>query len=72
MCAGNHDILFNPSKTTCTFFSLKPNRLPGKKDLFMNSCLMLFNVVYVNKCTFLGISNDNNDVTDINIQKSSH
>ena len=29
MYARNHDILFNPSKTTCTYFSLKPKRLPS-------------------------------------------
>ena len=66
MYARAHDILFNPSKTTCTYFSLKPNRLPGESLHFMNS-----KVVYVNKCTVLGISIEDNYVTDRIIQKCS-
>ena len=51
MYAHDHDMLFNPSKTTCSYFSLNANHSPGKKLRFMNN-----DVVYVDKCTFLGIS----------------
>ena len=64
--ANDHDIIFNPSKTTCSYFSLKSDKSPGEMLRFMNN-----DVVYVDKCTFLGISISNCDVTDRNIQKSA-
>ena len=65
--ARDHDILFNPTKTTCTYFSLKCNQSPGKQMSFMNN-----DVMYVDKCTFLGISLDNRDITDRNIENSTY
>jgi len=64
--ATKHDILFNPSKTTCMYFSPYPSSLPGKMLSFMNA-----DVSYVSNCTFLGMSISDNDVTDRYIQKSA-
>ena len=64
--ATKHDILFNPSKTTCMHFYPYPISLSGKMLSFMNA-----DVSYVSKCTFLGMSISDNDIMDRYIQKSA-
>ena len=63
--AHNHDIIFNPSKTTCIHFLCHQSSFPGKKILFMGTAIK-----FVSEITFLGISIKNNDVTDHNISKT--
>ena len=64
--AHDHDIIFNPSKTTCIHFPCHQNSFPGKELSFMGTAIK-----FVSEITFLGISIKNNDVTDHNISKTS-
>ena len=48
------------------YFSPCPTCLPGKMLSFMNA-----DVSYVSKCTFLGMSISDNDITDRYIQRSA-
>ena len=64
--AHDHDIIFNPSKTTCIHFPCHQSSFPGKELSFMGTAIK-----FVSEITFLGISIKNNDVTDHNISKTS-
>ena len=64
--AHDHDIIFNPSKTTCIHFPCHKSSFPGKELSFMGTAIK-----FVSEITFLGISIKNNDVTDHNIFKTS-
>ena len=64
--AHDHDIIFNPSKTTCINFPCHQSSFPGKDLSFMGTAIK-----FVSEITFLGISIKNNDVTDHNISKTS-
>ena len=62
----DHDIVFNPSKTTCIYFPCHQSSFLGKELSFMGTAIK-----FVSEITFLGISIKNNDVTDHNISKTS-
>ena len=60
--ARNIDILFNPTKTNCIFFSAYPNSLPLH--------IMNTDIEFVPSCTFLCISVSSHDISDRNIPQS--
>ena len=57
--AHDHDIIFNPSKTTCIHFPYHQSSFPSTA------------IKCVSDITFWGISIRNNDVTDHTISKNS-
>ena len=57
--AHDHDIIFNPSKTTCIHFPYHQSSFPSTA------------IKCVSDITFRGISIRNNDVTDHTISKNS-
>ena len=64
--AKKYDILFNPTKTTCMYFSKKAQYNPGPMLSFFND-----EIKYVSSIECLDVTISNSDVTDRNIQRST-
>ena len=63
--AQRHDIIFNPTKTTCTYFSSNRTSSLGSPISFMDTVIN-----YTPQCTLLGIPFSNSNILDRNISLS--